>query len=104
MMKIKEKNSQSFIFHFLTISFGTVINIVLGLLITPIITRLVSTEDYGRFSIFNMYTNIATMVLCMGLDQALVRFFYAREEKEYKQGLFRFCLIFLTEISREARR
>ncbi len=94
MMKIKEKNSQNFIFHFLTISFGTVINIVLGLLITPIITRLVSTEDYGRFSIFNMYTNIATMVLCMGLDQALVRFFYAREEKEYKQGLFRFCLIF----------
>ena len=72
MMKIKEKNSQNFIFHFLTISFGTVINIVLGLLITPIITRLVSTEDYGRFSIFNMYTNIATMVLCMGLDQALL--------------------------------
>ena len=85
---MKNKN---FISHFLIISGGTFINMLIGLLTTPIITRIVDPIDYGQLSIFNVYTNIATMVLCLGLDQALVRFFY-RGDIEYQKKLLHFCV------------
>ncbi len=84
-----EKN---FIKHFATIGTGTIINLLLGLLTTPIITRLVDPEQYGQYSIFGTYSNIALMVLCLGLDQALVRYYYEREELSYKRKLFYDCV------------
>ena len=71
---------KSFLSHFIVIGSGTIVNMLLGLLTTPIITRIVNPNEYGQLSIFNMYTNIAVMVLCIGLDQALVRFFYEKKE------------------------
>lgn len=87
----RDKESNNFIAHFLAIGSGTIINMILGLLSTPIITRLVDPEEYGQLSIFDMYTSIALMVLCIGLDQALVRFFYEKEDMSYKRALYRFC-------------
>jgi O-antigen/teichoic acid export membrane protein len=77
--------------HFLTIGMGTIINIFLSLLTTPIITRVVDPSEYGQLSIFNMYTSIALMVLCIGLDQALVRYYYDKDIIEYKRGLLMLC-------------
>jgi O-antigen/teichoic acid export membrane protein len=88
-----KKNKQNFISHFLAIGLGTVINMILGLITTPIITRLVDPTEYGQLSIFNTYSNIAYLVLCVGLDQALVRFFYDKEDLSYRQSLFRFCFL-----------
>ncbi len=82
---------KSFLSHFIVIGSGTIVNMLLGLLTTPIITRIVNPNEYGQLSIFNMYTNIAVMVLCIGLDQALVRFFYEKKETGYKRGLFKVC-------------
>lgn len=73
--------------HFMTIGFGTVLNIFIGLITTPIITRLVNTTDYGALSMFNTYTSIAVMVLCLGLDQALIRFYYDEDSICYKRML-----------------
>ena len=87
--KMKEK---SFISQFLVIGTGTVINMILGLLTTPIITRIVDPVDYGQLSMFNTYANIAVMVLCLGLDQSLIRFFYNHDEVEYKRSLVSFCV------------
>ena len=70
---MKEKN---YLKHFAVIGIGTVLNMLLGLLTTPLITRVVNPEEYGQYSIFTMYANIALMVLCMGLDQSMVRYFY----------------------------
>jgi O-antigen/teichoic acid export membrane protein len=88
---MEEKNKKSFISHFLAIGSGTIINMALGLLSTPIITRIVDPDEYGQLSIFNMYSGIALMILCLGLDQSLVRFFYENETVEYKQSLVRYC-------------
>lgn len=88
--KVENRNILS---HFITIGAGTIINMFLSLLTTPIITRLVDPSEYGQLSIFTMYTGIALMVLCIGLDQALVRYYYDREDLDYKKGLLKLCFV-----------
>lgn len=79
--------------HFFIIGSGTLINMILGFITTPIITRIVDPIEYGKMSIFTMYSNIAVMILCLGLDQALVRFYYEKENNEYKKELIFRCII-----------
>lgn len=90
MMDNKQEN---YINHFVVIGFGTIINIILGFIITPIITRIVDTADYGKFNMFTLYASIATMVLNLGLDQAFVRFFYDKDETDYKKQLLKLCVL-----------
>ncbi len=73
--------------HFLTISSGSLINMVLGLLTTPIITRMVAPDAYGRLSVYNIYVNIGMFVFCLGMDQVLVRYFYNSDDEKYKRSL-----------------
>lgn len=92
-----EGKNQNFISHFVVIGGGTVIGMLLSLLTTPIITRIVDPTEYGQFSIFNMYVSIGLMVLCIGLDQALVRFFYnedgngSEKQLQYRRALVKIC-------------
>lgn len=78
--------------HFLVVGFGTIVSMFLGLLTTPLITRIVSPYEYGQFSIFLMYGQIGILVLILGLDQSIVRFFYESENLEYKKWLLKSCL------------
>lgn len=80
---------QSFINSIFSIGIGTIVSMAIGFFTTPILTRIVDTKEYGQFSVFSMYTGLVLMVLCLGLDQALVRFFYKKEEEEYKIRIFR---------------
>lgn len=86
---MKEKNIFK---HFAVIGIGTMLNMFLGLLTTPLITRVVNPDDYGQYSVFTMYANIALMVLCLGLDQSLVRFFYEKDDISYKRSLLYKCI------------
>lgn len=86
---MKEKNIFK---HFAVIGIGTMLNMFLGLLTTPLITRVVNPDDYGQYSVFTMYASIALMVLCLGLDQSLVRFFYKKEDISYKRSLLYKCI------------
>ncbi len=81
-----------FLTHFLVIGTGTLINMLIGLILTPLITRLVDPLEYGQLSVFTMYANIAEMVLCLGLDQALVRYYYESDEDEHKRALLLKCI------------
>lgn len=65
---------------------------LIGLITTPIITRIVDPVEYGQLSIFTMYTTIAVMVLCLGLDQALVRYYYEADSLDYKSSLVKKCV------------
>ena len=82
--------------HFLTIGMGSILNMVIGLITTPILTRIVDPTELGQMSIVTTYSAIGSMVLCCGLDQALFRFFYEKDAIEYKRGLLRFCFSFST--------
>lgn len=84
--------NKNFLKHFAIIGSGTIMNMFLGLINAPIITRMVDPEEYGQLSIFNMYANIGVMVLCLGLDQALVRYYYEQDTIEYKRSLLFRCI------------
>lgn len=86
---MKENN---FLKHFFVIGSGTMVNMLIGLITTPLITRLVDPNEYGRLSIFTMYGNMAVMILCLGLDQALVRFYYEKDSLEYRRALLIKCV------------
>ena len=51
------ENKKSILGHFIAIGSGAFLNLIIGLLTSPIITRLVDPSEYGMLSIFNMYAN-----------------------------------------------
>lgn len=83
---------KGFLKNFLIIGTGSFLSMFLGFLTTPIITRMVDPVDYGQFSIFVMYSNLAIMVLYLGLDQSMIRYFYEDESFEYRQALLKKCV------------
>lgn len=82
---------ENFLKHFFVIGGGTIVSMIIGLITTPIITRLVVPADYGRLSIFTMYSSILLMILCIGLDQSLVRYYYKEDTITYKRYIIRQC-------------
>ena len=64
----------------------------IGFITTPIITRAVDPNAYGEYSIFTLYSSIAVMVLYLGMDQSLVRFFYDKDSLDYKRSLLHKCI------------
>lgn len=69
---------------FIEFALGNGIALVLGFISSPIITRLIMPEEFGKFSMFNTVNNLLLIVVMLGLDQAYVRFFY--EENEENRG------------------
>lgn len=86
---MKEKG---FLKHFITIGAGTLINMILGFFSTPVITRMVDPSEYGAFSIFTTYSGIILMVVCLGMDQTLVRYYYNDDSVDYKRSLLFKCV------------
>ena len=77
--------------HFATIGAGTILNMALGFFATILITRLVSPAHYGELSLFKMYGSLAGSILLLGLDQALIRYYYNSNDIGYKKSLLYFC-------------
>ena len=88
----QKQQKQSFLKHFTIIGGGTMINMLLGVLTEPIISRLVDPADNGKYGIFTMYSSLAVMVLCLGLDQSLVRYYYEKDTEDYKRSLLSKCV------------
>ena len=85
-------NKNSIIKHFATIGSGTVVVLLINLITAPIITRLVAPDEYGIQSVFVMYATLAASFFYLGQDQALLRFFYTKEEEDYKRTLLYRCI------------
>lgn len=76
---------------FVEFGMGNFIVLIVGFISTPIITRIISPDSFGKSSMFNTITNIISVIILVGLDQAFVRFFY--DEKEENRGkLLRVCI------------
>lgn len=76
---------------FLIMGFGIGLNMIFGIITTPIITRMVEPDHYGNLSLFIMYAEIGMMLFGMGLDQTLIRFFYHEENLSYRRKLLIHC-------------
>ena len=98
-----QKKEKSFLNDFFTLGVGTFLYLVVGVIGTPIITRLVDPVDYGRMSMITVYSGIGVLVCGLGLDQTLVRFFYHNENINFKRKLLQFCcalpLLFVAVLS-----
>ncbi|MBC5628724.1 oligosaccharide flippase family protein [Clostridium sp. NSJ-6] len=76
---------------FMEYGVGSIITLLLGFITSPIITRLISPDENGRFSIFNTVTNLLMLIIILGLDQSYVRFYY-EEEEDNRGKLIRNCI------------
>ena len=88
----KTTGSQPFIKNFFVLGFGSFIYLIIGLIGTPVITRLVDPAEYGYMSMFTVYSNIGLMFCGLGLDQTLVRYFYHRDDLDYKRMILFECM------------
>ena len=71
--------------HFFAMFVGTGLSIVIGLITTPIVTRIVSPADYGNLSIFILLGNVFLVVATLGRENAYNRYYYTEDSKEYKK-------------------
>lgn len=88
------KKNLSFLKSFTHVGIGTIGSMVIGFITTPIVTNLVNPDIYGKYSIFTLYASISLMVLCLGLDQALIRFYYRDDSLDYKRSLLKECIFY----------
>ncbi|MGL5049993.1 MAG: lipopolysaccharide biosynthesis protein [Fusobacteriaceae bacterium] len=77
--------SNSLLKKFLSFSVGGYIALIIGFFTTPIVTRMLSPEQYGVSSMYLLVVNILMLLAMLGLDQGFVRYFY--EEEEVNKGL-----------------
>jgi O-antigen/teichoic acid export membrane protein len=54
---------------------GPIVGIFISLFTVPIVTRLLSPEEFGRSSLFTLVHTIFNLIALLGLDQAFVRYF-----------------------------
>ena len=73
--------STKLIKQFFSFSLGGYISLLIGFVSLPFVTRLISPEQYGVFSLFSLILNLQLIFLLMGLDQGFVRYFYEVENK-----------------------
>ena len=59
--------NKSLLKKFLSFSYGSWIGIIIGIVSTPVITRLLTPEDFGKASMFTLALNIL-MVFVMFND------------------------------------
>ena len=65
---------------FLSFSIGGYVNALIGLLTVPIVTRMLSPEQYGIASLISIIVEMLVVFCSLALDQSFVRFFYEVEE------------------------
>lgn len=69
---------------FLKFSYGSWLGFILGVATTMLITRILSPEEFGKVSMFDLSLKIGMILTLFGTDQSFVRFFY--EEKPNLRG------------------
>lgn len=72
---------------FLNFSIGGWIGAIIGIISTPIITRILSPEEFGKASMFIVTTNLLMIIVTIGTDQSFIRFFYEEISSNRKRLL-----------------
>lgn len=86
-----EKKKSGILAGFIDYFYGNFVVLLLGFASLPLITRVLSTEEYGRTSLYSSVVSIIYIFAILGLDQSYIRYFY-REGVDRKK-LFKQCLI-----------
>ena len=59
---------------------GTIISAVLGVISSPILTHVLSTEVYAQYGMVTSFTTLVATFVYLGQDEAFMRYFDRRKE------------------------
>lgn len=85
---IKKALSTPIFLNTLKMSSSNVVMYLLPLLVTPILSRLYSPEDFGEWGVFSSFIAIVTLAIFVGLENAIVKV-----ETEKLGNLIKVCII-----------
>ena len=84
-----------FMENFLVYGFGSVISKIIPLIMLPVITRLMPNPAfYGLFDLSNTITSFCTAIAILGMYDAMFRYFFEREDNEYRKDICSTAFIF----------
>ena len=83
--------SPSILKGFLEFFYGNAVALLLGFISVPIITRVMSTDEFGRTSLFSSTVSIIYICAILGLDQSYIRYYF--NENVDRRKLFKQCLL-----------
>ena len=84
------KSNTNVLSSFIEFFYGNFVVLLLGFISLPLITRFLSTDEYGRTSMFLSAVSVIYIFAILGLDQSYIRYFYSDEVDTRK--LFSQCL------------
>ena len=85
-----EEKNKNVLASFLEFFYGNFVVLLLGFISLPLITRLLSTDEYGRTNMFLSAVSVIYIFAILGLDQSYIRYFYNKGVDTRK--LFAQCL------------
>ena len=62
-------------------SLGPLFAALIGFITVPLITHIISPEEYARASMFTLAQTTVALFLCLGMDQAFVREFHESDDR-----------------------
>ncbi|MCR4697457.1 MAG: lipopolysaccharide biosynthesis protein [Lachnospiraceae bacterium] len=83
---------KKFLKNILKYTVPSVISAIVGIVVIPIISRVFPTEDYGKINLFYSVGNMLMYIVLMGLDSALIRFYFEPPEEANKNKIFELAL------------
>ena len=96
-MSTRESNIKGFLSYF----YGNFVVLLLGFIQTPLLTRILSTGEYGKTGMFETAVMVIYIFALLGLDQSYIRFYYVNHID--RGALLRRCitpaLIIVTALS-----
>ena len=87
---MSEKKNKSVLKSFLDYFYGNFVVLLLGFISLPLITRVMSADEYGRTAMFQSAVSVIYIFAILGLDQGYIRYFY--KEGISRKRLFLQCL------------
>lgn len=86
----KSKEKPGILKSFIDYFYGNFVVLLLGFVSVPLITRVLSTDEFGRTAMFTSAVSIIYIFAILGLDQSYIRYFY--KEGINRKRLMRQCL------------
>ncbi|NLI22862.1 MAG: lipopolysaccharide biosynthesis protein [Clostridiales bacterium] len=87
-----EPSKKKFLKNMVGFSMTTWIAFAIGLIASPIATRLYTTAEMGKLNLFSTYAALFSATCYLGLDQAYVRFFREPPGRGTRGGMLAFCM------------
>lgn len=75
--------------------FGSALTSVMGIVLVPILTRILTPGEYGVMDLLVTVVFLASVILSFGLDSALGVLFYREDTEDYRQRLLSTVTLFV---------